>query len=440
MLNRLIHLSIPAISCIILMHLAAPICLSQTTRVSAIEPAFREEVNQIALNPRIISAFALIEEDAINARADLIELTEIPAPPFQEDTRGRAFAAMLRQAGVDSVWIDEVGNVIGLIPGVDGERLVVLDGHLDTVFPEGTDVTVEERGDTLFAPGIADDTRALAMLLSIARVLKQSDVRMQSDVLLVGSVGEEGLGDLRGVKHFFQEQEESIDAWISIDGGAIGRITNKGLGSYRYRVTFHGPGGHSWGAFGLANPIHAMGSAIHKFTLEADAFTRYGLRTTYNVGRITGGTSVNSVPFSATMEVDMRSVSPPRLDTLDEIFKRCMKKALEEQNSLARLGEELTIEIDKIGDRPSGELSSKTPLIQRAMAASAFLGKSPILMRGSTNANIPIALGVPAVTIGRGGKSAFAHSLDEWWLDDEGYKATQMAFLLLVLEAGLAGE
>jgi len=385
----------------------------------------------------LISAFALIEEDVAIARAELIELTEIPAPPFKEELRAKRFADMLRNAGVDSVWIDEVGNVLGLRKGKSGSRLVVLDAHMDTVFPEGTDVTVKERGDTLFAPGIGDDTRGLAMLLSIVRALNAAKIETQADILFVGTVGEEGNGDLRGVKHIFREGGLPVDSWISIDGGAIGRISNQGLGSYRYRVTFIGPGGHSWGAFGMVNPHHALGMAIDHFVEAADAFTSHGPKTSYNVGRIGGGTSINSIPFSSWMEVDMRSVSPARLDSIDSLLKQAVMTALDEQNALLRLGDSLRVEIEMIGNRPSGEESSSLPLVQRAMAASAFLGKRPGLTRGSTNSNIPISMGIPAVTIGRGGRGAHAHALNEWWIEGDSYKATQFGLLLVVVESGL---
>ena len=399
-------------------------------------PQYREEIKRLTASAEMISAFELIEEDAPAARDQLVELTEIPAPPFMEEARARRFAELLHETGVDSVWIDEVGNVIAIRRGSEGKRRVAIDAHLDTVFPEGTDVSVRISGDTMFAPGIADDTRGLAILLSMLRGMNKADIETIDDVLIIGSVGEEGLGDLRGVKHLFREEGPMIDSWISIDGGAIGRVSNMGLGSYRYKVTFHGPGGHSWGAFGMVNPHHALGVAIRYFVEAADEFTAEGARTTYNVGRIGGGTSVNSIPFESWMEIDMRSVSPERLDSIDAIFQEAMYRALYEQNALSRLGDTLTLEIEMIGNRPSGELDASIPLIQRAMASTAFFGKRPLLNRGSTNSNIPISLGIPAVTIGRGGKGAKAHSLDEWWIDAEGYKATQLALLILVAESG----
>jgi len=400
--------------------------------------SYRQEIKKLNRQKKVKKAMSFIENDGSHTLEQHIYLTEIPAPPFKEDKRAKAFASMLESLSMDSVWMDKVGNVLALRKGTEGDRTVALDGHLDTVFPEGTDVKVRMNGDTLFAPGISDDTRALANILCILRAMNANNIRTKDDILIVGTVGEEGLGDLRGMKYMFSEDGYKTDAWIAIDGGAVGRLVTKGLGSYRYRVTFKGPGGHSWGAFGLGNPHHALGDAIRLFVVEADKFTSYGDRTSYNVGRIGGGTSVNSVPFESWMEIDMRSINPNRLDTLEQILYTAIDKALVNQNKLKRIGRELNVSIEKIGDRPSGELSPSLPLIQRSMAATAFLGKRPELSRGSTNSNIPISLGVPTVTIGRGGVGANAHSLDEWWIDRDSFKAIQLAFLILISEAGLA--
>jgi tripeptide aminopeptidase len=264
------------------------------------------------------------------------------------------------------------------------------------------------------------------------------DIETEDDVLFVGTVGEEGLGDLRGVKHLFGEQGPGIDAWISIDGGDLGRVNYKALGSYRYRVTFRGPGGHSWGAFGLANPHHAMGTAIHHFVADADAYTREGPRTSYNVGRMGGGTSVNSIPFESWVEIDTRSVDPSRLDAMEKIIEETMRKGLDAQNAIRREGRPLIMDIEMIGKRPSGEISPQTPLIQRALAAAEAFDVEAQHTRGSTNANIPISMGIPSITIGRGGASDWAHSLLEWWANEDGHLAIQYALLLLVAESGLA--
>ncbi|MDZ7647957.1 MAG: M20/M25/M40 family metallo-hydrolase [Cytophagales bacterium] len=399
---------------------------------------YTRDIDKLAKNKKIQAAFESIKKQDARNRTDLIMLTEIEAPPFMEETRAKVFANMLKEAGADSVWIDNVGNVLALRKGKERKTTVALDAHLDTVFPKGTDVKVKSKGDTLYAPGIGDDTRALIVIASVLRTLEEAGIETQADILFTGSVGEEGLGDLRGVKNLFTAGSLKINSWISIDGGDIDRVNIMGLGSYRYRVTFKGPGGHSWGAFGLANPQHALGSAIHNFTLAADEYTKTGAKTSYNVGRIGGGTSVNSIAFESWMEIDMRSESPERLNHIDGILKSSIQKALDEQNNMKRSGPDLTVDIQKIGDRPSGELTEDLPLIQRTMASIKYFGEEPRVTRGSTNANIPIAKGIPAVTIGRGGKSGNAHSLKEWWLDVDGYKAIQFALLTVVAEAELA--
>ncbi len=400
---------------------------------------YAAEIARLAEHPAVAEALRIIEEQDAATMRDLRTLTQIPAPPFMETERGLAFRDMLVEAGVDSTWIDEEGNVLGLRRGTGGGEVIAITGHLDTVFPEGTDVSIRERGDTLYAPGIADDTRGLATLLAILRAMNQADVRTSADILFVGTVGEEGLGDLRGVKHLFREGGPRIDAFISIDGTGHAGITHQALGSHRYRVTMRGPGGHSWGAFGLANPQHALGRAIAHFDVAADAVTRSGPRTSYNVGRIGGGTSVNSIPFEGWMEVDMRSESPESLRRIDEVFQRAMHRALDEANATRREGEPLTLELDMIGNRPSGEIAVDDPFVQRAIAATRHVGAEPGLGRSSTDSNIPISMGIPSITIGGGGVGGEAHSPGEWFINREGHLGVQRALLILVAQAGLAG-
>ena len=402
-----------------------------------IEKKYTQTTKKFLKKSKIKAAFeriALLDPTTLKRH---IELTEIEAPPFKEARRAKVFADYFKTLGMDSVWIDTEGNVLGLLQGSEGNRTVALDAHLDTVFPEGTEVKVRIENDTLYAPGIGDDTRGLSMLLTLLETIKTEQIQPKDDLLFVGSVGEEGLGDLRGVKHLFRSGGPRIDAWIAIDGGAIGRVNNKGLGSYRYRITFSGPGGHSWGAFGLANPHHALGQAITNFVQTADAYTSKGPKTSYNVGVISGGTSINSIPFESVMEIDIRSVDPTRLDVMESLLEEAVNQALLDQNQRKRRGPELTVKIDKIGNRPSGELSDQLPLVQRTLAATQAFGVTPYLTRGSTNSNIPIAKGIPAVTIGRGGDGGKAHSLDEWWMNKEGHKAIQLALLILLMEAGM---
>jgi acetylornithine deacetylase/succinyl-diaminopimelate desuccinylase-like protein len=395
------------------------------------------EARQLAEQPAIRAAFEAILELEPRTRVDHIALTEIPAPPFQEERRAQRYSQMLQAAGSVEVEIDEVGNVIARRRGTKGERVVALAAHMDTVFPEGTDVTVRVEGNKFTAPGIGDDTRGLIVVLTALRAMNRASIETEADLLFIGTVGEEGLGDLRGAKHLFRDNGLNIDSWIAVDGGGLDRVVHQGIGSIRYRVTFKGPGGHSWGAFGLANPAHALARAIHTFDEEASGYVAKGPRTSYNIGRIGGGTSVNSIPFESWLEVDMRSVSPEQLEGINRLFRNAVTKAVDEQNKIRRNGDPVTAELEMVGNRPSGSIDPSTPIIQRAMATTRLFGIEPSLGTGSTDSNVPIARGIPAVTIGRGGEGDGAHSLREWWADVDGYLAIQRALLLAVSEAGL---
>ena len=401
---------------------------------------YDDEIRLLAERSAVREAMAAVDALRDRTRAELIALTEIPAPPFQEATRAARYAEILRAAGPDTVWIDDEGNVLARRGGAGGGRTVVLSAHLDTVFPEGTDVTVRVRGDTLFAPGVADDTWGLMVVLTVLRAMEAGDVRTAADVLFVGTVGEEGLGDLRGVKHLFREGGPRIDAFISVDGARHDRIVHQALGSHRYRVTVRGPGGHSWGDFGIANTHHALSAATVHFVEVADLYTLSGPKTSYNVGRIGGGTSVNSVPFESWMEVDMRSVSQERLVTLDSLFQRALRRGVAEQNALRRQGDSLLLDVERVGDRPSGEIAWDTPFVQRAAAVTRYFGREPTSERSSTDANVPIAAGIPAITIGGGGIAEGAHSLGEWWLGHGAEIGIKRALLIVLAEAGMAGR
>ncbi|MFK7845692.1 MAG: M20/M25/M40 family metallo-hydrolase [Rhodothermales bacterium] len=409
-----------------------------------VDDQFEQEVGEIRANAKVVQAFKVIEALEPQTRSDHILITETPAPPFKEELRAVLFAGMLKEAGADSVWIDDVGNVIGLRSGYAGRsfsepaRTVALSAHLDTVFPEDTNVRVAVRGDTLFAPGIGDDSRGLVEVLTVLRALEQAQVETEADVLFIGTVGEEGLGDLRGVKHLFGAGDVGIDAWIAIDGGRFGNIVHRGLGSHRYRITYRGPGGHSWGAFGLANPHHALGDAISRFVQKADVFTQTGPKTSYNIGRIGGGTSINSIPFVSWMEVDLRSENPEFLDQIDVLLHEAVQEALDEQNIMRRSGPLLSVDVSMIGDRPSGSLDKDNAIVQYAVAATQLLGGTPTFSISSTDSNIPISKGIPGITIGRGGRGGNAHSLLEWWINDDGYRNIQWSMLTLLSEAKLA--
>jgi acetylornithine deacetylase/succinyl-diaminopimelate desuccinylase-like protein len=395
-------------------------------------------MDSIRALPAMRAAFEAIVRMEPQTRRDHLLLTEIPAPPFGEGPRARAFAALLAESGADSVWLDAEGNVLALIDGTERHETVALAAHLDTVFPEGTDVTVHFRGDTLYAPGIGDDTRGLAVLLALLRAVREADLSFSSDVLLVGTVGEEGLGDLRGVRHLIAEKAPAIDRFIAIDGGRLGDIINQALGSYRYRISVSGPGGHSWGAFGAGNPVHALATIVHRFDEKAASFTKTGPKTSYNIGRFEGGTSVNAIPEIAWLEVDMRSVDPGRLDGIDALLHEAVKEGMAAHGASARQGDSLRVEVVSIGRRPSGSTSADHALVRRALAGAQVLGGEASLSIASTDANVPISLGIPSITIGRGGQGGNAHALDEWWLNKDGHLGIQWALLLAAAEAGVS--
>jgi len=335
------------------------------------------------------------------------------------------------------VSIDEVGNVIGRRKGTVGDRTIAIAAHLDTVFPEGTDVKVRQEGNRLYAPGIGDNTRGLVVALAVLRALEAAEIQTEADILFIGNVGEEGLGDLRGVKHLFREGGPKIDAFIAVDGGEANRLIYGGVGSHRYRVTYNGPGGHSWGAFGMANPHHALGRAIAAFDKAAPSVTTKGEKTSYSVGRIGGGTSINSIPFASWMEVDMRSGSQVKLDEIDAVFQSAMQKALQDENEGRLIGPALTVDVKRVGKRPAGVGSTESPLLKRMMAAMKHYGVEPMLTISSTDSNIPISLGIPAITISRGGVGGGAHSPEEWWENTDGPMASQIGFLTVLAKAGL---
>jgi tripeptide aminopeptidase len=371
------------------------------------------------------------EPDTIN---DQIMACEIPAPAFQEQKRAEHFKQLFTGLGLKNVRIDGVGNVIGERPGASAGPTLVLAAHLDTVFPEGTDVKVKRSGQVLSGPGIGDDCRGLAVILAVARALNEAKIETAGTIFFVANVGEEGLGDLRGVRHLFNnELKGRITHFISVDGTGL-EVTNTAVGVIRYRVTFRGPGGHSFGAFGLASPIHAMGRAVEKIS-------RFQVpkqpKTTFNVGRIEGGTSVNSIAHTAWMEVDMRSVSAAELQKLEAEFKRAVQEALDEENARGEGPNKLTVEMKIVSRRPAGVTSVDSPIVKIAMAADAALGIKTKLSAGSTDSNIPISLGVPAITIDGGGEGRGAHSLDESFDTTDSHIGTQRALLIVLGVVGI---
>lgn len=362
--------------------------------------------------------------------AQQVALCEVPAPPYKEQARAQVVRRAFLDLGLRRVRIDTVGNVIGERDGTSavGPRLAYT-AHLDTVFPEGTPVKVRRDGTRLLGPGIADDCRGLAVLLGVIKALRDTTVPVAGRIAFVATVGEEGLGDLRGVKHLFgTDGLGRIDRFVSIDGAGL-EITNGGVGSKRYRITFKGPGGHSYGAFGLPNPIHALGravAAIGAFDVPSTP------RTTFNVGRIGGGTSVNSIPFEAWLEVDLRSESSAALATLDGKLRAAVDAAVVAENARWRHASQVTVEVALVGDRPAGRTSDTSDIVVAAMSVLAALGQPVVLDTSSTDANVPMAQGVPAITIGGGGSAEATHSLAESFDTRGGVIGLRQAILLAV--------
>jgi len=359
---------------------------------------------------------------------DQVRLCEVEAPPFKETKRAEVYARMFREAGLQNVRIDKVGNVLGDRPGMQPRPRLVFTAHLDTVFPEGTDVKVKREGTLLKGPGIGDDCRGLAVVLAVIRAMNQAKIQTPGPITFVGTVGEEGLGDLRGVKYLFNEgMKGQIDRFVSIDGTGLG-ITHIAVGSLRYRVTFKGPGGHSYGAFGLSNPMHALGRAvatISQFEVPADP------KTTFNVGRMGGGTSVNAIPFDAWFEMDMRSASPSALQALDAKFHRAVDDAVKAEDG--RWSKNV-LSVDKalVGNRPAGQTAANAPIVQAAVSVTRALGFPVTLDEGSTDSNIPMNLGIPAITIDGGGRGRGAHALDEQFDSTNSFQGSQRALLLAI--------
>lgn len=405
---------------------------------SLAQASYVKELAKLVVHKKVKKAFVHIADLEKETKANHILLTEIPAPPFKEAARAKKFAELLAAAGVDSVWIDAVGNVIAKRKGTKGGRTILIEGHLDTVFPEGTDVKVVARGDTLAAPGIGDDTRALAVLLTLVKVMNAAEIQTEADVLIAGTVGEEGQGDLRGMKQLFGKSGLDIDTHIALDGTATDRIVNRGVGSHRYRIAYKSDGGHSYGSFGMVNTHVALGKAIAYWSKDADAYiAQPGPKTTYSVSVIGGGTSVNSIPFESWMEVDMRSESDERLKQVDDYLQLALQRALKEVNDSKKIGNDMTLEVKMMGDRPSGTSELSQALTQRMMAIIQQNGQKPKLGASSTNANVPLSLGIPSITIGSGGVAGGAHSLGEWFLNKDGYVGIQNSLLILLAEAGI---
>ena len=406
------------------------------SKVLKTQPGSIQPVAELTLHPSVRRGFEYIDSAATTLTRDHISICEIPAPPFLERTRAEFMMGRFEEFGLSNVHIDEVGNLIGVRPGVSDDPTIVLSAHLDTVFPAGTETKVKKLGNRLLAPGISDDGCGLAALFAMNRTLNAADIRTRGTLIFIATVGEEGEGNLRGTRYLFGDSPlaKKIDSFVSLDGPGVERITHQALGSRRYRVTVTGPGGHSWGDFGIVNPIHASGRVIARFSAYPVPETP---RTTFNIGMIRGGKSVNSISQSASMDVDLRSVSNNELNKIEVFLKKTVESSIAEENARhAHTGTRMTFTSQMIGNRPSGETPVDTRIVQVAIEASRALGINIRLDRSSTDSNIPISLGLPAVTLGVGGYSGNTHSLEEWF-DPTGRELGLKRTLLVAL--GLVG-
>jgi tripeptide aminopeptidase len=378
-------------------------------------------VSRLLAHERIRAARHYIERTDEVTLARQAALSAIPAPTGAEGRRAARVAELFREIGLSDVTVDQAGNVHGWLKG-NGSPPVVLAAHLDTVFGAEVDVAVERRGQRLEGPGISDNARGLAALVAVAEAMVAARVPVARPILFAATVGEEGSGDLRGVKYLLNGKREpgtgKPAAFIALDGAGLDRVIHRALGSKRYHVTFRGPGGHSWAAFGVANPANAVGRAA---ALLADLAPQQAPRTTCAVVRLGGGTGLNSIPQEAWLDLDLRSEDPRALAQLDVTVRAALERAADDENRRRTAGSPtLRVEIQLLGDRPSGMTPRVHPLVQAAVAANRALGRDAELASASTDANVPIALGIPAIALGAGGKAGDAHLATEWYENVEG--------------------
>jgi acetylornithine deacetylase/succinyl-diaminopimelate desuccinylase-like protein len=399
-------------------------------------PAVEAATAAILGHPKIIKTLEDIKADDDRALAEQKRITEIPAPPYKEQVRAEYYLKRFVELGFTDATIDTEGNVIALRKGSGGGPKLVVSAHLDTVFPEGTDVAVKEKDGVVLAPGIGDDSRGLAALLSLIQAMNANDIKTVGDVMFVGTVGEEELGNLRGVKALFRDHAD-IDGFISIDGLGISRIVNQATGSHRYEMIFRGPGGHSFQEFGLPSAIHAMGRAIAKIS---ELQTPKEPKTTFTVGTVVGGTSVNAIAAEAKMAVDMRSDDTEELLKLEARLLDLVRDAVREENARWK-SDKIAVEIKLIGDRPAGIVAMDSPIVLATQRAVAVVTRSPrVTFAGSsTDSNWAMSRGIPAVTIGGGGEGGNWHSRNEWYRPVNAYYGPQNALLTILVLTGLDG-
>jgi acetylornithine deacetylase/succinyl-diaminopimelate desuccinylase-like protein len=388
-------------------------------------------------DPRITRVLEILRGSANATTEEQIRITEIPAPPFQESVRAAYMKKVLASTGLRAE-MDDTGNVIGEWPGSSPD-IVMLTAHLDTVFPAGTDVHVKREGGRLLAPGISDNGTGLAALVALSKAFREAKIKTTKTILFVADVGEEGEGNLRGMRALVEAYKKRLKYVLALDGSATEYVTTAALASRRVEITITGPGGHSWSDFGAPNPIHAMGRGIGRFVT---AHVPESPRTSFNIGEIEGGTSVNSIPSSAHMKVDLRSESETELAALETLLRDAVKAGIDEEMSAARergmagSSNMLSLKINVLGVRPAGELPENSPLLTALLAADNQLGNRSRRERSSTDANIPLSLGIHAISLGAGGRSGGAHTLEEWY-DPAGRELGLQRVALTVL--GVAG-
>jgi tripeptide aminopeptidase len=380
----------------------------------------RQDVARVAALSEVHAAFAWVRAHQRELSDEQMEVTRIAAPPFGETLRAEWLKQKFTDLGLTDVHTDDIGNVLGLRPGTNPEaNALAVTAHIDTVFPAGTPVRAFRDGDRLYGPGISDNAAGITGLLAVAGALQETGINTEMPILFVGNVGEEGEGDVRGMRHLFGDSKwaNSIEYTLVLDGAGTDSIVTQALGSKRFQITVHGPGGHSWSDFGVPNPIVALARAVDDFSrteVPADP------KTTFNIGVIDGGTSVNSIPESATMRVDLRSASADEITKLERALKQALDHAVLETSVIKGRKREgnspiLSYEMKMIGNRPAAELKPNTRLLAVVLAADQQLGNTARLQRASTDANIPLSQGREAVAIGAGGSGGGAHTLHEWY-------------------------
>src|ERR1700736_2116658 len=416
----------------------------QRADIPEVTPTVQQEVARLGAAPEVRSAFNWLRTQEPQLAHWQMEMARIPAPPFGEGARGAWLAERFREVGLDDVRIDDVGNVFGVHPGF-GRRFVALSAHIDTVFPANTPLNIRQQGSRLYGPGVSDNGAGVAALLAIAALLRAVRLRHALPFVFIGNVGEEGEGDLRGMRHIFSAPrwKDSIHHSLVLDGAGSDTIVAEALGSRRFEVIVRGPGGHSWSDFGSPNPIVVLSRAIHAF---AQTPVPASPKTTFNVGVIRGGTSVNSIPESASMRVDIRSTSMTEMERLERALRYALDQAVEEETrvteartSSPRRPFGLSSEVVVIGNRPAGELYPNARILQVIRAVDTQLGNAAQVQRASTDANIPLSLGREAIAIGGGGSGGGAPTLQEWF-DCNGRELGLRRILLTMLTLSGVGE